>query len=112
MANTVKSLLAADPCLACLSIEELQQLQLALYAKKLSKPLPTNLATILSDSVTFKDVSEKQALIIETTKLLERFGAGETIATLRTATACLKCIDPKSIRAALLLLEAQLLDTV
>jgi hypothetical protein len=114
MANEVNTLLAADPCLACLSIEQLDQLKLALWAKAASLPLPANLDTILSDSATHGSpaVSDKQRYQMEITKLKDAFGAGKTIAELLEEVKCLNCIDPVRVRGASLLMEAKYLDTV
>lgn len=114
MANEVNTLLAADPCLACLSLEQLDQLKLALWAKAASLPLPANLATVLSDSATHGSpaVSDKQRIQMEVTKLKEAFGAGATIDELLAEVKCLACIDPVKVRGAILLMEAKYLDTI
>lgn len=111
MANDANTLLAADPCLQCLSLEDLDKLKLALWAKAALLPLPANLDTILSDSATLAtSCSEKQRIQMEVTKLKEAFGAGKTVTELLEEVKCLKCIDPCRVRAATLLMEATYLD--
>jgi hypothetical protein len=111
MANVGQTILGIDPCLQCMSLEQLEQLKLALYAKANNKTLPDNLASILEDSACYGCMSDHQREQIEITKLKQVFGGGKTIAELVEETKCLKCLDPKLVRSAALLMLSQYIDT-
>ena len=94
-----------------MSLEQLEQLKLALYAMANNKALPDNLASVLDDSACYACMSDHQLAQVEITKLKQVFGAGKTIAELVEDTKCLKCLDPKRVRAAGILMLAEYIDT-
>lgn len=110
--NVGQSILSIDPCVQCLSLEQIEWLRLALFAKaaNLSLATPGNLALILEESACYNCMSEKQLAQVEVTKLKQVFGEGATFAELMEEAKCLQCLDPHRVLAARIYVESEYID--
>lgn len=91
------------PCLQCLSVTELKQFLVALWAEQAGYTFPADLDTLLDSSACNACESVKQLLENEVATMMDT--ANASFDTLRANTKCLKCLDPGRINALILFLK-------
>ena len=99
-------ILGIDPCLQCRSNDQLEQIELAFWARFINRPLPDDLTDLLVDSSCYNCLSDHQMLHVALTRLRQALG-NSSMDTLVEDITCLKCVDPKRIRAALLFVKLE-----
>lgn len=96
---TPSSLLASNPCLNCLSEQELLAVIVAIFAAALDKTIPE----VMQDSACFTCLSDKQILqALITIMGNEILGESTTPAEVVDQMHCLVCVDKHKLMAAIL----------
>jgi len=96
---TPSSLMASNPCLACLSEKELLAALVGIFA--ISEDL--TIAQMLKSSACYKCLSKKQMLqALVTISGNNMLGESRTVPDVIAMIKCLECSDEKSLLAALL----------
>lgn len=103
------SLLASNPCIACLSEKEMLAVLVGIIAVQASLPL----ADVMKDSACFTCMSKKQMLhSLVTIFGSEILGAGNSAQTVIDEMHCLVCATDQQLYAALTYLICTYWDTI
>jgi hypothetical protein len=102
------TLLNEYPCLSCLSKSELEIIKLILWANAAGITLPAAMDTVLADSQEILQMSDTQMLITELVAMKAILLPESTFEQMVENLRCMKCIPPKTVRAATLLMTISL----
>jgi len=106
---TPSSLIASNPCLACISEKELLASLLGIFAKA-SRDYANDLPKLLEDSACFTCLSKKQMLqALVTITGSDLLGENESVPDVIEFIKCLECASEKQIYAALIYLFCNLM---
>jgi len=108
---TPKSLLASNPCLACLSEKELLAALVAIFAST-DENYATNLKLLMQDSACFTCMSKKQMLQALITVMGSKLLGQRTVAQVIAQYKCLVCSNEKTLQAALLYMLCHYMNEV
>lgn len=106
---TPSGLANAIPCLQCLSEQELMDVLVFILASAAGYSLPTDTNKVMSDSACFTCLNDKQLMQAAITAIgYEYLERNFTEAEGAAAIKCLRCANPKQLKAAVVYLLCKL----
>ena len=100
---TPETVLGETPCLECLSLSQLKQVEMYLFGVAAGYSFPTQVSTLIQDSACWTCTDERRQYIARIIALSNNLHAvlPSGVADIIDDIKCLECMSPDQIRAAL-----------